>query len=621
MHAFLVHELGHARLTDFDQADRDPSLQAMTNGIEDVWMERDLGARCQWGGALPLLAEHAAAMWQKDRARGWSGQGTTPIDVAITIAYLGRALTIPEMAQPDAQAVFDGLPAVIRPAVRMALRALPSVDSTVKAKALARRVLARLAQDKAKAEAEAQQPKQEPKKPQEPKPEPTEGKGPGKSQDEPKDEQGDDDSEAEGEGQGESQGEEGNGEGQSQGEGQGQGDADGEAEGESQGESDSEAEGQGQDESQSEGQGGSKAGLGAQQPVEATADLMAELAKRIAERNGAPQDPANMAAAGAIASKWRRTPTIAWQLPEVDPAMAPERFAILQGLARMGGSAILRDTVTRLLRSRDRVGQDRYLTHGRLDRRALPRVMMGASNTQSRRTYVPGQDTAVVLLLDTTGSMARKDSVQTYPIGLHGMHVQPSRAMIANAMAMTFGKAVEAAGADLMLATFLVTDQGKLNGTNGNDPNAIDLGLLGVIKPWHGRMAAAERQLAHFKTHGGTLLAPAVLGAMQELRGRRADRRLIVALTDGACQCSPAAVAEASRMAERAGCEVLGIVVGEEVSDGMAQAMFSEWFRASGPADLNARTLGAVADKLQRALQSPLEAAKRRRASMTHLGR
>ena len=201
----------------------------------------------------------------------------------------------------------------------------------------------------------------------------------------------------------------------------------------------------------------------------------------------------------------------------------------------------LRDQVAQLIRADERHGVERYRAAGRLDRRAITRTGRGAQNVFSRRTATEGVDTAVFLLLDGSGSMTT--NIDPYD------NRTPERIDVAAALALHLAEAAEAARGRVAVAVFYGTTTRP---------------VLRYAKRFGGRFHADG--LAACRPAGGTPLAAAMLGAAAALRDEPADRRILLALTDGADERGPSSVIAAVKVIEARGIETVGIGCGVDVA-------------------------------------------------------
>jgi hypothetical protein len=200
---------------------------------------------------------------------------------------------------------------------------------------------------------------------------------------------------------------------------------------------------------------------------------------------------------------------------------------------RIPRPALLADSVSRLVLSEARNTNDRYLSSGRFDRRAIGRASWGASNVFARRAYAPGIETAVFLLVDGSDSM-RADA----------------RMVDAQSLAYHLGQAIDDAGAQCAIGAFYA---------DGAIMHRFDIGIV-MAKDWHepvdlGRIAALTPD-------GTTPLSAAIIAASELLATLDVDRRICLPLTDGQCDLGPDAVRDACAIAAAMGVEVGGLGIG-----------------------------------------------------------
>jgi hypothetical protein len=200
---------------------------------------------------------------------------------------------------------------------------------------------------------------------------------------------------------------------------------------------------------------------------------------------------------------------------------------------RIPRPAVLADSVSRLVLSEARNTNDRYLTAGRFDRRAIGRASWGATNVFARRAYAPGIETAVFLLLDGSDSMRGA-----------------SRMLDAQSLAYHLGQAIDDAGAQCAIGAFYA---------DGEIVSAFDI-TIAMAKDWQepvdlGRIAALGPT-------GTTPLSPAIIAAAEQLAALDVDRRICLPLTDGGCDLGTDAVRDACAIAATMGVEVGGLGIG-----------------------------------------------------------
>ena len=166
------------------------------------------------------------------------------------------------------------------------------------------------------------------------------------------------------------------------------------------------------------------------------------------------------------------------------------------------------DAARRALKSEDTTVVSRRLQVGRLDRRAITRASLGSADVMSRKRVDQGITTAVMVMLDMSGSMA--DGVS---VGGRRM----SRIAACLGMASVIVPAIERAGAAVALGGF--TD----------DPF--------MLKPWHERTPTTDAMLHTYgdlKFGGSTSMTGPLLWAEKEIMAQRhVSRRVVVWLLDG----------------------------------------------------------------------------------------
>lgn len=224
---------------------------------------------------------------------------------------------------------------------------------------------------------------------------------------------------------------------------------------------------------------------------------------------------------------------------------------------------VLHGQIARLLVSETKTARTHHETSGRLDRRALTRMTSGATDVFSRRETAPGNDTAVMVLIDCSGSMNAR------------MH-------LARIAAWSLAKAAESAGGKLAIAGF----QGGAASTT-----------LNVVKDWHQTAEQAASGLQSLPTHDYTPLSASIIAASQDLAQITATRRILMVLTDGQCDLGPDAVRSACRLAANFGIETVGIGI---ACDSVVKAFPERYSVNVNDLDQLAKTgLGALARMLE----------------------
>jgi Mg-chelatase subunit ChlD len=193
--------------------------------------------------------------------------------------------------------------------------------------------------------------------------------------------------------------------------------------------------------------------------------------------------------------------------------------------------------------------EQRRVTHresaGRLDRRALTRMRVGALDVYSRRQDTPGINTAVLLLIDGSGSMNASTGMSVRRGRIVGSG--PTRSALAQTTAWHIAKAAELAGARVCIGVFY----SKFGGTGAR---------ILVLKDWHETTRNSAAQIASARALTSTALSPAILkGADMLCAQAGATRRILMAITDGECDMGAKAVTKACTLAADQDVEVVGI--------------------------------------------------------------
>jgi len=174
------------------------------------------------------------------------------------------------------------------------------------------------------------------------------------------------------------------------------------------------------------------------------------------------------------------------------------------------------------LKSVETIKQERRLTTGRMDRRAITRANMGALDVFAQRAHTPGVSTAVCIMLDCSGSMTEKTNYRT----AQGFHAQTSRWVAAAAVLAVLVPAIERANA-----------QSAVFGFGSDLSSAAEAYTVFKVKSWTQRAGTF-----HPLTPTGLLGAvPMGLTPMQrearfasnETLARKAERRIVLWVCDG----------------------------------------------------------------------------------------
>ena len=191
----------------------------------------------------------------------------------------------------------------------------------------------------------------------------------------------------------------------------------------------------------------------------------------------------------------------------------------------------LADAARRGLKSVETITKQRRLKEGRLDRRSLARIPVGATDVMNRRTITEGITTAVTIMVDRSGSMSAGVQVggDTF-----------SRMTACMIVAAAIAPAIERAGADCKISLF-------------------DDHLL-TVHQWGKRFQQSEwlNSFGGAAPDGGTPMTDKVIWATRDILKQRTKRRVVIWLLDGGPSDLETTVSEIQR-AERKGVEHVGI--------------------------------------------------------------
>jgi hypothetical protein len=511
----IAHECCHVMHTswpDWLAAVQDgTAIKELTTGIEDVRIDAREIARKALPGLKDALSDTMTMMHGKSlaacEARG-TPIGTVASDASYVIAMLGRLAN--DYNVPCAKNLGTGIAPAWRPAIDHALQRIPGLANTAAAHALAIEVLAML-------KAAAPQPVQ---------PQPSDQDDSQGSQDGDSDQDG---SQGSQDGDSNQDGSQGSQDGDSDQDGsQGSQDGDSDQDGsESDQDGDSDQDGSESDQDGDSGDTGTGAG-----GIDDDAWLNASPSvDDIAADKGAKDILGERTLKRTCLNNFRRA-----NYRTGDGTNYPYLTDPIKN--RIPRPALLADSVSRLVLSEARNTNDRYLSSGRFDRRAIGRASWGASNVFARKAYAPGVETAVFLLVDGSDSM-RADA----------------RMVDAQSLAYHLGQAIDDAGAQCAIGAFYA------DGTRAAREimRQFDIGIV-MAKDWHepvdlGRIAALTPD-------GITPLSAAIIAASELLAALDVDRRICLPLTDGQCDLGPDAVRDACAIAATMGVEVGGLGIG-----------------------------------------------------------
>lgn len=475
-----MHELCHVAFTDFDQWREAVAakLSNLVNGLEDARIEAEADKRGLFVEMPKRMAELFDVMGEELGADLTDMDPNEPKSLPYVLSITGRAALGNDCMKPAARRLWDAMTPETKATVRETLEGLKRCKSTADVLELAKTLAAKPA------------PEQEPK--EAPKADP--GKG-----EEGQGEPGDDETESQS--QADDQ--------EPSGEEPGQGDAEA---GDDEGDEEAEAPQRGE---------GTEASTQEDNP-QTLGDLMnddTDAPSTEATAPDAPDTPEDGRARQAVAD----LTDLARYVSKQEPASLWEAHASgvytrhpgtgidTQDPTNTRGLARVRESIRRSLLAEDRSDVERGTRRGRFDVRAWSRFESGARNVMKRRHEEPGESAAVLILLDASQSMADKDG-----------HASDRRRQAAAVMAYTTAQAVENAGGKVEIWAY------------GGDTHA-----LREIKTHRQRVStpAVHKNLGIYAASGlgSTPLVGATLAACRRLAlfGARADRRVLVTLTDG----------------------------------------------------------------------------------------
>ena len=223
---------------------------------------------------------------------------------------------------------------------------------------------------------------------------------------------------------------------------------------------------------------------------------------------------------------------------DVTKALSKDNAVAANIAERLSANRVLHGQISRLLVSEEVHRHTHHETRGRLDRRALVRMGTGAIDVYTQRDDTPAINTAVMILIDGSGSMS---------VDAAGGH---TRMDMAHTAAWHMAFAAEAADAKVCLAAFYTR-------IVGSDMRGAQ---ISIIKPWEDTLARRGVNLASVKPQAFTPLSPAIVGAARMMGDvTQCTRRILIVLTDGDCDYGADAVRQACGVAAQLGVEVVGI--------------------------------------------------------------
>ena len=213
--------------------------------------------------------------------------------------------------------------------------------------------------------------------------------------------------------------------------------------------------------------------------------------------------------------------------------------------ARLPLNSLLHGQVSRLLVSDEVHRRTHHETSGRLDRRAIVRMRTGAPDVFSRRDDTPGINTALMVLVDGSGSMSSDIEANGVPTGQTRMHM-------AQCAAWHIARAAEAANAKVAVACFYVPSDTARRAMSGAD--------IYIVKDWETGTQDAAYAMTRMAARTTTPLSQSIIGAAEYLAGvTGATRRILLVVTDGGCDLGPAAVTAACNIAAHMRVEAVGL--------------------------------------------------------------
>ncbi len=246
-------------------------------------------------------------------------------------------------------------------------------------------------------------------------------------------------------------------------------------------------------------------------------------------------------------------------------------------------SPLLANKVKNALRSSGSGGKVRRRTRGRLDVAALPRGVMGETDTFYRKTRVPASCAAVSILIDISSSMTDACA------DINGKRSN----LISEAVKMTetLGDCISQAG-----APFEVLAYGNSKGHSSRmRPTCTLFEVKTFSETWK-----LQRRMVQFLRQScqhGTYILPAMLGGAERLLNYRdATRRIVFILTDGMDIYPPAANMRAAEILAQKGVTVCAIGLNAHVGHLVADPRHAVTLSNAG--ELTSRAFGVLLEAL-----------------------
>jgi Mg-chelatase subunit ChlD len=210
---------------------------------------------------------------------------------------------------------------------------------------------------------------------------------------------------------------------------------------------------------------------------------------------------------------------------------------------KLPGNSVLHGQISRLLVSSEVHRRTHHETSGRLDRRAIVRMRTGALDVFSKRDDTPGIDTALLILIDGSGSMCA-DIDSHRPKGI-------ARMDMAQVAAWHIARAAEGANAKVGVVHFHTPNERARAAMSGAD--------IHVAKDWDRSVQDAAWPILSMQGTSYTPLSQAIVGAAEYLRNVNASRHILLVVTDGVCDLGPDTVRAACNIAASMRVEVVGL--------------------------------------------------------------
>ena len=212
------------------------------------------------------------------------------------------------------------------------------------------------------------------------------------------------------------------------------------------------------------------------------------------------------------------------------------------------GLGATKANLSRLLRSLDLVGWSTHEESGRIDRRALTRVSMGAANVFSRRQFKEAETSAVSVLVDMSSSMSSVDE-EVEAVTIH------------------LSKILSQTRASFSITGFRSSSHQSCSAkdriTGQEEERLIEAPLFIPFKQWNEPYVKCIAKIGSFKKHirGGTPDFSAISNALDDLSRQESNRKILFLLTDADGYIT-SHMKELQRLADRLGIMLIAIGIG-----------------------------------------------------------